>query len=47
MRQVVHEVMVYNSEIKENDHAVDALRYALMSVVMAKPDVEPAWVFGD
>ena len=44
---LIHEVMVYNSEIKENDHAIDALRYALMSVVMAKPDVEPAWVFGD
>ena len=43
----IHEVMVYNSEIKENDHAIDALRYAIMSVVMAKPDVEPAWVFGD
>ncbi len=44
---LIHEVMVYNSEIKENDHAIDALRYAIMSVVMAKPDVEPAWVFGD
>jgi Terminase large subunit, T4likevirus-type, N-terminal len=44
---LIHEVMVYNSEIKENDHAVDALRYAIMSVMMVKPDVEPAWVFGD
>jgi len=44
---LIHEVMVYNSEIKENDHAIDALRYAIMSVMMAKPDVEPAWVFGD
>ena len=45
--KLIHEVMVYNSEIKENDHAIDALRYAIMSVMMAKPDVEPAWVFGD
>jgi len=43
----IHEAMVYNSEIKENDHAIDALRYAIMSVVTSRPDVEPAWVFGD
>jgi len=27
----IHEVMVYNAEVKENDHAVDATRYAVMS----------------
>jgi hypothetical protein len=27
----IHEVMVYNAEVKENDHAVDATRYAIMS----------------
>lgn len=27
----IHEVMVYNAEVKENDHAVDATRYAIMN----------------
>ena len=26
----IHEVMVYDAEVKENDHAMDATRYALM-----------------
>lgn len=29
---LIHEVMVYNSEVKENDHAIDALRYAVMNL---------------
>ncbi len=29
----VHEVMVYNADLKENDHAIDATRYAVMSRV--------------
>lgn len=27
----IHEVMVYDAEVKENDHAVDATRYAVMN----------------
>ena len=27
----IHEVMVYNSEIKENDHLIDSTMYALMA----------------
>jgi phage terminase large subunit len=27
----ISEVMVYNAEVKENDHAIDATRYAIMS----------------
>ena len=27
----IHEVMVYDAEVKENDHAVDATRYAIMN----------------
>jgi phage terminase large subunit len=27
----ISEVMVYNAEVKENDHAIDATRYAVMS----------------
>jgi len=37
----IHEVMVYNAEVKENDHAIDATRYAIMS--LRKP-AEPVWV---
>ena len=44
---LISEFLEIKVEVKERDHAVDALRYALMSVMMAKPDVEPAWVFGD
>jgi len=29
----INEVMVYNAEVKENDHAIDATRYAVMSRV--------------
>ena len=35
----IHEVMVYNADIKENDHAVDATRYALMNRPSGKMDV--------
>lgn len=35
----IHEVMVYDADKKENDHAMDATRYALMSRAS-----EPAWV---
>jgi phage terminase large subunit len=41
----ISEVMVYDAEVKENDHAIDATRYAIMSVV-GKLEVTPAWVFG-
>lgn len=34
----IHEVMVYNANRKENDHAMDATRYALMNRAS-----EPAW----
>lgn len=27
----IHEVMVYNADVKENDHAMDATRYAIMN----------------
>lgn len=37
----IHEVMVYNAEIKENDHAIDATRYAIMG---HKRVAKPAWV---
>ena len=33
----IHEVMVYNAEMKENDHAVDATRYAIMSKLGYEP----------
>ena len=35
----IHEVMVYDADKKENDHAMDATRYALMSRVKGKMDV--------
>jgi len=35
----IHEVMVYDADKKENDHAMDATRYALMN-----RGSEPAWV---
>lgn len=37
----IHEVMVYNAEVKENDHAVDATRYAIMN---HKPPSKPSWL---
>jgi phage terminase large subunit len=40
----VSEVMVYDSEIKENDHAIDATRYAIMSHAQKK-DIH-GWKFG-
>jgi len=33
----IHEVMVYDVEVKENDHAMDATRYALMGKHRTKP----------
>jgi hypothetical protein len=47
---------VYNLQVKDASeyyansvlvHNCDAVRYAVMSVVGQKADVEPAWVFGD
>jgi phage terminase large subunit-like protein len=40
----IHEVMVYSAEVKENDHAVDATRYAIMA--SKKYGSKNAWVFG-
>jgi len=40
----IHEVMVYSAEVKENDHAVDATRYAIMASKKHGPS--DAWVFG-
>jgi phage terminase large subunit len=40
----IHEVMVYSAEVKENDHAVDATRYAIMAG--KKYGAKNAWVFG-
>jgi hypothetical protein len=34
---LIHEVMVYDSEVKENDHAVDALRYSLAKLKQYAP----------
>jgi hypothetical protein len=39
------ELQAYDETVKENDHAVDALRYALASKMKRKPDIH-AWVFG-
>jgi len=39
----IHEVMVYDAEVKENDHAIDATRYAIMADRTPKLD---AWRFG-
>jgi len=39
----IHEVMVYDANVKENDHAIDATRYALMSDRIPKLT---AWKFG-
>ena len=33
----IHEVMVYNSEIKENDHLMDSTMYALMASLHKSP----------
>jgi phage terminase large subunit len=40
----IHEVMVYNSEVKENDHLMDASMYAIMaaSIVNRDPKVRHA-----
>lgn len=36
----IHEVMVYDADVKENDHAMDATRYALMGkLATIKPGV--------
>ena len=40
----ISEVMTYNADVKENDHAVDATRYALMNRGYGTP--EPSWVMG-
>ena len=40
----IHEVMVYDEKVKENDHLVDATRYAVMGVKGRGPS--DAWVFG-
>lgn len=32
----ISEVMVYNAKVKENDHAIDATRYAIMSKLTSK-----------
>ena len=38
----IHEVMVYDAEVKENDHAIDATRYAIMASKKPKPN--PVWL---
>jgi len=38
-------MQVYDEGIKEHDHAVDALRYALASK-MKRRGAKDAWVFG-
>jgi hypothetical protein len=38
---LISEMMTYNPEVKQNDHAVDALRYGLS----AKPVPEPGFIF--
>jgi len=40
----IHEVMVYSAEVKENDHAVDATRYAIMKG--KGMNVGKTWRFG-
>jgi len=40
----IHEVMVYDAERKENDHAMDATRYALMGVKGRSK--KKNWMFG-
>jgi len=35
----IHEVMVYDAEVKENDHAMDATRYAIMNHKSGKMEV--------
>ena len=40
----ISEVMVYDAEKKENDHAIDATRYALMN--RGGDAVAPAWILG-
>jgi len=40
----ISEVMTYNADVKENDHAVDATRYAMMNRGQGTP--EPSWVMG-
>jgi hypothetical protein len=34
----IHEVMVYNADVKENDHAMDATRYGIMGRFGSKPN---------
>ena len=41
---LISELLEYNVEVKERDHAVDALRYAIELKV--EPVISPAWVFG-
>jgi GNAT superfamily N-acetyltransferase len=40
----ISEVMTYNAELKENDHAIDATRYVLMN--RGHGTAEPSWVMG-
>jgi len=37
----IHEVMVYDADVKENDHAMDCTRYGIMAKLALS---EPAWV---
>jgi len=41
----IHEVMVYDAEVKENDHAMDATRYGLMGHKLPSGSKD-AWVLG-
>jgi len=41
----ISELLDYKIEIKERDHAVDAIRYGIP--LSSQVDVEPAWEFGD